>query len=428
MARPCPASSTRTRCRQATARNPSSPCAPRCRTGAGPAYPSTCAPASAWRRATRRSSSTWPTPHTIFPGVSRPNKLVIKLQPEDGLELHLLAAKGAGQQEALVPVSLDLDFDKAFAENRVGAYERLLLDVIAGRLNLFVRSDEQEEAWAWVEPILRASGRATTPAPALCRRHLGPPAASALVARDGYIWAEEEKPPSRKSAGSGSASCSQSCARVRVASGSRQYIRSAKPRRVGRDLPCDFGVCAADLAAARPALRRRIGGAAVQHQDAGLGASVDEDADRGQAGIAGKRMAERIAELAVASGVDDGDRRRRTAPCRRRRERWCSHTPRRSAHCRCRPAARGRRRRWRGSDSAASWPRPRRSPRRRWRRCARRRSDGCSARHSRRAGCPASEPLSPLRTLSWPIRARKSDSADSGRPLPPTASSARSRA
>ena len=94
------------------------------------------------------------TPHTLFPGSNPPNKLVIKLQPEDGLELHLLAAKGAAQAEALAPVSLDLDFDKAFAANRVGAYERLLLDVIAGRLNLFVRSDEQEEAWRWVEPIL----------------------------------------------------------------------------------------------------------------------------------------------------------------------------------------------------------------------------------------------------------------------------------
>jgi len=133
-----------------------------------------------------------PTPHTIFPGVSRPNKLVIKLQPEDGLELHLLAAKGAGQAEALVPVSLDLDFDKAFAENRVGAYERLLMDVIAGRLNLFVRSDEQEEAWAWVEPILRAwQGDDAGPRP-YAAGTWGPPAASALVARDGYIWSEEE--------------------------------------------------------------------------------------------------------------------------------------------------------------------------------------------------------------------------------------------
>src|SRR5262245_48567457 len=43
-----------------------------------------------------------PTPHNIFPGMNQPNKLVIKLQPEDGLELHLMAAKGAGQQETLV--------------------------------------------------------------------------------------------------------------------------------------------------------------------------------------------------------------------------------------------------------------------------------------------------------------------------------------
>ena len=53
-------------------------------------------------------------------------------------------------------MQLDLDFDKRFGSERVGAYERLLLDVIDGRLNLFVRSDEQEEAWRWVEPILRA--------------------------------------------------------------------------------------------------------------------------------------------------------------------------------------------------------------------------------------------------------------------------------
>ncbi|MBL0728062.1 glucose-6-phosphate dehydrogenase [Piscinibacter sp. HJYY11] len=133
-----------------------------------------------------------PTPHNIFPGVSQPNKLVIKLQPEDGLELHLLAAKGTGQQEMLAPVSLDLDFDKAFAENRVGAYERLLLDAIAGRLNLFVRSDEQEQAWRWVEPILQAWTKdATGPRP-YAAGTWGPAAASALVARDGFAWSEEQ--------------------------------------------------------------------------------------------------------------------------------------------------------------------------------------------------------------------------------------------
>ncbi len=139
-------------------------------------------------------------PHPIFPGSRGANKLVIKLQPEDGLELHLLAAKGGrsaagpgGQegQELLSPVSLDLDFDKAFPSERVGGYERLLLDALAGRLNLFVRSDEQEQAWRWVEPILAAwAADATGPRPYMAGSW-GPAAASALVARDGCAWAEE---------------------------------------------------------------------------------------------------------------------------------------------------------------------------------------------------------------------------------------------
>jgi glucose-6-phosphate 1-dehydrogenase len=133
-----------------------------------------------------------PVPHPIFPGSARANKLVIKLQPEDGLELHLLAAKGSGQGELLSPVFLDLDFDKAFATERVGAYERLLLDAIAGRLNLFVRSDEQEQAWRWVEPILHAWAHDPHPPRAYAAGSWGPPAASAMVARDGCVWDEEE--------------------------------------------------------------------------------------------------------------------------------------------------------------------------------------------------------------------------------------------
>lgn len=132
-----------------------------------------------------------PVPHPIFPGAHAPNKLVIKLQPEDGIELHLLAAKGTGNSDVLSPVFLDLDFDKAFPSERVGAYERLLLDAIAGRLNLFVRSDEQEQAWAWVEPVLEAWKHDDAPPRPYAAGTWGPPAASALVARDGFAWAEE---------------------------------------------------------------------------------------------------------------------------------------------------------------------------------------------------------------------------------------------
>ncbi|MFN7694730.1 MAG: glucose-6-phosphate dehydrogenase [Burkholderiales bacterium] len=131
-------------------------------------------------------------PHAIFPGPQRANRLIINLQPEDGLELELLAAKGGAHGEALAPVSLDLDFDKAFSgAARVGAYERLLLDAIAGKLNLFVRSDEQEQAWRWVGPILEAwSASEEAPRP-YNAGSWGPAAASAMVARDGFTWPEE---------------------------------------------------------------------------------------------------------------------------------------------------------------------------------------------------------------------------------------------
>jgi glucose-6-phosphate 1-dehydrogenase len=135
-------------------------------------------------------------PHPIFPGTSRANKLVIKLQPEDGLELHLLAVKGgrptSSGPELLSPVSLDLDFDKTFASERVGAYERLLMDAIAGRLNLFVRSDEQEQAWRWVEPVLQAWASDPTGPRPYSAGGWGPAAASAMIARDGCTWAEEQ--------------------------------------------------------------------------------------------------------------------------------------------------------------------------------------------------------------------------------------------
>ena len=135
-----------------------------------------------------------PTPHAIFNSPANAvNSLQINLQPKDGLALHLLAQGQDNRRNSnsLAPVQLDLDFDKRFGENRVGAYERLLLDVIDGRLNLFVRSDEQEEAWRWVEPILN-HWAADAQGPRLYNAGTwGPSASSAMIARDGYCWSEE---------------------------------------------------------------------------------------------------------------------------------------------------------------------------------------------------------------------------------------------
>ena len=139
-----------------------------------------------------------PTPHAIFNSqLGMANRLVINLQPKDGLELHLLAQgqdnrqSRQGASQSLAPVQLDLDFDKRFGSERVGAYERLLLDVIDGRLNLFVRSDEQEEAWRWVEPMLDFWARDSQGPRPYNSGTWGPSASSAMIARDGFCWSEE---------------------------------------------------------------------------------------------------------------------------------------------------------------------------------------------------------------------------------------------
>jgi len=145
-----------------------------------------------------------PAPHAIFRVPNgNANKLVINLQPKDGLELHLLAqaqdkrhrngsgSSGGSGTLPLAPVQLDLDFDMRFGAERVGAYERLLLDVIDGRLNLFVRSDEQEEAWRWVEPLIDSWSGEGPPRP-YAAGTWGPSASSAMIARDGFAWGEEQ--------------------------------------------------------------------------------------------------------------------------------------------------------------------------------------------------------------------------------------------
>ena len=138
-----------------------------------------------------------PAPHPIYrTPLGMANRLVIHLQPRDGLALHLFSAgndkRGARvDAQSLAPVQLDLDFDKRFGSERVGAYERLLLDVIAGRLTLFVRADEQEAAWRWVEPIMQSWKDSDESPRPYAAGTWGPSAASALVARDGNTWMEE---------------------------------------------------------------------------------------------------------------------------------------------------------------------------------------------------------------------------------------------
>jgi glucose-6-phosphate 1-dehydrogenase len=100
-------------------------------------------------------------------------------------------AKEPGSSLRMRPVLLNLDLQSAFTARRAEAYERLLVDVIQGRLTHFMRRDELESAWRWVDPILNGWHQLAEPPRAYPAGSWGPAASSALVARDGATWAEE---------------------------------------------------------------------------------------------------------------------------------------------------------------------------------------------------------------------------------------------
>jgi glucose-6-phosphate 1-dehydrogenase len=115
---------------------------------------------------------------------------MIRLQPEEHVQLQMMA-KEPGSGMRLRPVNLNLDLELAFSERRAEAYERLLMDVIKGRLTHFMRRDELEAAWTWVEPILDGWKQLHEKPKAYTAGTWGPAASSALMAREGSAWVEE---------------------------------------------------------------------------------------------------------------------------------------------------------------------------------------------------------------------------------------------
>lgn len=135
-------------------------------------------------------------PHSIFAHTGarvEPNALLIRLQPEERIELVLMN-KTPGLDRAglrLSKVALDLDLHEQFASHRKRlAYERLYLDAIEGNGTLFVRRDETEAAWSWVDGILDGWAHAgTTPRP-YAAGTWGPSQAVRLTERHGHSWRE----------------------------------------------------------------------------------------------------------------------------------------------------------------------------------------------------------------------------------------------
>jgi glucose-6-phosphate 1-dehydrogenase len=132
-------------------------------------------------------------PHAIYDRPDAPhalNRLVIQLQPEENITLTVLA-KDPGEVMRLKPADLSLDFAEMFKARRLDAYERLLTDVVKGNLTLFMRRDELETAWQWIDPIREAWQQFGERPKTYTAGSWGPAAASSLVGRDGIAWRNE---------------------------------------------------------------------------------------------------------------------------------------------------------------------------------------------------------------------------------------------
>lgn len=136
-----------------------------------------------------------PVPHRIFgeaTEATQPNKLIIRLQPDEGIQLLLMnKIPGLDDPMLLAPVALNLSLSDAFTGHHVpDAYERLLLDAMRNNSTLFMRADQLDAAWRWVDGIIRGWRELGAKPLGYTAGSWGPSASVALIARDGRQWDE----------------------------------------------------------------------------------------------------------------------------------------------------------------------------------------------------------------------------------------------
>jgi glucose-6-phosphate 1-dehydrogenase len=131
-------------------------------------------------------------PHVLFqtlPARGRSNVLVFRIQPDEGVSLRMLS-KVPGLALRMEPVKMDFRYSTSFGKASPLAYERLLLDAMAGDATLFARRDEVENAWRFVDGIERAWHESPEP-PEMATYPAGswgPAEADELLERDGRTW------------------------------------------------------------------------------------------------------------------------------------------------------------------------------------------------------------------------------------------------
>ncbi|ERT90965.1 glucose-6-phosphate 1-dehydrogenase [Brucella melitensis 11-1823-3434] len=134
-----------------------------------------------------------PIPHSIFgesAGKVIANQLVIRLQPDEGVKQWLMIKDPGPGGMRLRHMPLDMSFAESFEDRNPDAYERLIMDVVRGNQTLFMRRDEVEAAWRWIDPILQAWEFNSQPVQGYTAGTWGPSSSIALIERDGRTWHE----------------------------------------------------------------------------------------------------------------------------------------------------------------------------------------------------------------------------------------------
>ncbi|MCI5045653.1 MAG: glucose-6-phosphate dehydrogenase [Aquisalinus sp.] len=121
----------------------------------------------------------------------QPTRLVIRLQPDEGMRLLLVTKDPGPGGMRLRYVPLNLSYADAFSARYPDAYERLLMAVVRGDLGLFMRRDEVEAAWEWVDGILDAWKQDATPTHKYAAGTDGPAQAAMMLDRDNQEWFDE---------------------------------------------------------------------------------------------------------------------------------------------------------------------------------------------------------------------------------------------
>jgi glucose-6-phosphate 1-dehydrogenase len=133
-------------------------------------------------------------PHALFESdhqggflATRPNLLIVRIQPEEGISLRFLSKEPGGGMK-LRPVSMDFNYGSSFGARLPTAYETLLLDAMVGDATLYTRQDMVEASWAAVQPIVEVWADQKFGFPNYAAGTWGPKAADEMLARSGHAW------------------------------------------------------------------------------------------------------------------------------------------------------------------------------------------------------------------------------------------------